>query len=60
LKLYVPRTGSERNLASGRMLTPGETFDLSAEEAKDPHNQRLIEEGHLLKVEKKKEETKDA
>lgn len=39
-----------QSLASGRMLAPGETVELSAEEARDPQNAVLIEEGGLIPV----------
>jgi hypothetical protein len=36
------------DLADGRVLAVGEEVDLSKEEIKDPHNQRLVEEGKLI------------
>jgi hypothetical protein len=59
LKVYTPLTSGERTLADGRSLVPGETVDLTADESKDLHNKRLIEEGHLLEVKSKKKEDKD-
>jgi len=41
---------SERVLADGRIITPGEPFELSAADQKDPHNARLIEEGKFSEV----------
>lgn len=38
------------DLADGRVLAPGEEASLSAEQARDEHNARLIEEGKLSKV----------
>ena len=35
-------------LASGRSLAQGEYFELTADEERDPHNKRLIIEGHIL------------
>ena len=63
MKVYTPHGGSENGLASGRTLIPGETTELTSEEAKDPMTKRLLEEGHLIEVKdppKKKEEDKDA
>lgn len=40
-----------QDLASGRMLAPGERVKLTDEEATDPHNAALIEDGTLLSVE---------
>lgn len=37
-------------LASGRPVGYGDTFELSAEDQKDPHNSRLIDEGAALKL----------
>jgi hypothetical protein len=35
-------------LASGAPIPDGDYFDLSAKEAEDPHNARLIAEGKIL------------
>lgn len=51
-KYYCPYGGTENMLASGRALAQGEYFDLTADEEKDSHNKRLIEEGHIQKVPK--------
>ncbi len=51
MKFYAPSTATERVLASGRVLAPDEEFDLKKDEADDPHNKRLIEEGHIVEVE---------
>lgn len=51
---YSPHDASERILASGRPLRPGQRFKLTDKDAKDPHNKRLIDEGQLLKVPDKK------
>lgn len=62
MKVYAPHSGSERGLTSGRTLIPGETTDLTSDEAKDPTTKRLLEEGHLIEVKDppKKKEDKDA
>lgn len=36
------------DLASGLVLAPGETAELSDEDVKDPHNTSLIEDGVLI------------
>lgn len=36
------------DLASGLVLAPGETAELSDEDVKDPHNASLIEDGVLI------------
>lgn len=38
-------------LAGGRVVGPGEVVDLSAEDASDEHNKRLIDEGIFIEVE---------
>jgi hypothetical protein len=38
------------DLTSGVMVGPGEVVDLSAEEARTPHNQRLIAAGKLVEI----------
>jgi hypothetical protein len=45
---YCPYGGTEQMLASGRSLAQGEYFELTADEERDPHNKRLIIEGHIL------------
>lgn len=42
------------DLADGRVLGPGEVAELSKEDLKDPHNQRLIEEELLIPTEEAK------
>ena len=37
-----------QDLASGRVLAPGETAELSDEDAALPHNKSLIEDGQLI------------
>lgn len=37
-----------QDLASGQMLAPGETAELSDDEMRDPHNAALIAEGGLI------------
>lgn len=53
---YSPHDASERILASGRPLVSGEYFELTTEEQKEPHNQRLLEDGQIQKVPAKKKE----
>ena len=53
-KSYVTKLdSSERVLASGRVLVPGEPVDLDSDELKDPHNKRLIDEGQIVEAPKK-------
>ena len=49
-QFVAPIDQSERVLADGRVLVPGEPVDLDDDAQKDPHNARLIEEGQLLKL----------
>jgi hypothetical protein len=51
----TPLDSRERVLADGRVAIPGELIEISAEDAKDEHNKRLIEEGQLVKVNPAKE-----
>lgn len=44
------KSRSFTDLASGRPVVPGEKFNLSAEEQKDDHNQRLIDSGTIIPV----------
>lgn len=44
--------GHTADLASGRVVAPGETVKLTEDELKEPHNQRLVDEGLLLKAER--------
>lgn len=53
VEVYSPHDASERILASGRPLAPGEYAEVTAKELKEPHNKRLLDEGQLLKVPKK-------
>jgi hypothetical protein len=46
-KFIAPFGSSERVLASGEVIVPGEPFEINAEDQKDEHNKRLIEEGHI-------------
>jgi hypothetical protein len=43
------------DLASGQTVGPGETFNLTAEDQQDPHNQRLIDEEIIVEAEGDKE-----
>lgn len=40
------------DLSDGRTVGPGQTVTLKADEQRDPHNKRLIEEGIFLRIEK--------
>lgn len=51
-KFYSPVDATERILANGRPVAPGETFELKGDDLKDPHNKRLIEEGQILEIKK--------
>lgn len=51
-KYYSPVEATERILASGRPVAPGEQFELKADEQKDPHNKRLIDEGQIVEIKK--------
>lgn len=55
IEVYSPHDASERILASGRPLAPGERAKVTADELKEPHNKRLLDEGQLLKVPEHKE-----
>lgn len=53
MKQFVaPVDATERVLASGRVLELGEPFEMSAEELKDPHNKRLVDEGQIVELKK--------
>jgi hypothetical protein len=53
VKQYTARVDStERVLSSGQVLVPGEPADLSAEDQKDEHNKRLIDEGQIVEFKK--------
>lgn len=45
------------SLADGRPVAPDESVLLTADDLKQPHNQRLIAEGALLPVSEKGEKT---
>lgn len=44
---YDAEARRPQDLASGGVLAPGDTVELSADEQKKPHNKRLIDEGVL-------------
>jgi hypothetical protein len=46
----APITGTERVLSSGRVVVPGEYFQLDDEELNDDHTKRLLDEGQILEV----------
>lgn len=59
-KTFVsPYGASERVLAGGGIVVPGDTIDLDDEAQGDEHNKRLIEEGQLIEVQAKATTTKD-
>ena len=37
-----------QDLASGQVLAPGETAELSDDDVRDPHNESLVAEGGLI------------
>lgn len=39
------------DLSDGRSVAPGDSVTLTAEELKDPHNARLVDEGVFIVVE---------
>lgn len=53
-QFYAPIGVADTMLASGRRPPIDDTFDLTDEEIKDPHNARLIEEGKIKEVPAKK------
>lgn len=53
MSLYK-NVGNLVSLADGCPLAPGEAKGLSAKQAEDPYNKRLIDEGKLIPVEEPK------
>lgn len=51
---YLPAGNHLIDLADGRIVGPGDTVKLSADDLKEDHNKRYIDEGILLKLEKTK------
>jgi len=51
-KFVGAQGASERVLADGRVVIPGEVIDLKPEDLKDEHNKRLVDEGQLLEAPK--------
>lgn len=47
--------GHVDDLDDGRILEPGGTYKLTADQLEHPHNQRLLEEGLLLSTKPDKE-----
>jgi hypothetical protein len=58
-QFVAPLGSSERVLATGQILVPGEPVTLDDEAQKDAHTARLIEEGQLLEVQSKPGTKKD-
>lgn len=54
MKYLINADASERVLADGRVLIPGEPVELDPDQAKEPHNKRLIDEGQLVEQKAKK------
>lgn len=53
MKQFVtPVDSTERVLSSGQVLVPGEPVELSADDQKDEHNKRLIDEGQIVEYKK--------
>lgn len=46
--------GNLTDLADGRIAEPGQSVELSADQADDPHNKRLIESGQLVALQEVK------
>lgn len=44
---FVNQRPVPQDLADGSFVPPGETVELTAAQQKEPHNQRLIDEGVL-------------
>jgi len=52
-----PIDATEHTLADGRVVMPGKPFELSAQDQKDPHNKRLIDERQIIEIKPSKKET---
>lgn len=50
-----PLDATERVLADGRPIVPGEPFELKGDALKDPHNKRLIDEGQIVEMKEVKQ-----
>jgi hypothetical protein len=58
-EFYAPLNGGIVDLANGASVPPGETVNLTAEDAKDEHNAALIKNNQLLAMDSKKKEGGD-
>jgi hypothetical protein len=56
-RFYGPHGTSKEFLASGAPIPDGDFFEMTKEQANDPHNKRLIEEGKILPAQETKKET---
>lgn len=53
-KTFAPRVGAcEGTLEDGRVLVPGEQYELTDEQQKNEHNARLIESRQIVEVKAK-------
>lgn len=48
------------DLADGRVIAPGDVATLNADDVKDPHNQRLIDEQLLVEIPAKTKTSRQA
>lgn len=48
LKFYGPHGVAKETLASGAPIPDGDFFEMTKSDLKEPHNQRLLEEGKVL------------
>lgn len=52
-KQYVSKLdSSERVLADGSIISPGEPRELSSDDLKNEHNKRLLDEGQIVEAPK--------
>lgn len=54
MKDYKVVSRHDEDLADGRIGHPGEIVQLTAEQEKEDHNKRLIEDGLIIEAAKKK------
>lgn len=50
MRFYVPLGQPPGDLDGGRLMEPGKYVELTADEQKRPHNQRLITERRLIQA----------